>query len=166
VTLPRPIFGISVNAMRRRSRGALERLLAIAPMLELARGRNADRKYVLRLTDGALVSSMVQLAEHIAQQQGISARTAQRWYSHFRDAGYTRLAHTRADRGKARYFVKHAAIAEFVRQKYLAEKIPARGIYLALRRELQDQAPCETTVRHFLKSLAMPARKRRARGQN
>jgi hypothetical protein len=32
-----------------------------------------------------------------------------------------------------------------------------------LRRELRDQAPCESTVRIFLKSLSTPVRRRRVR---
>lgn len=166
MTQPHPIFGIPATANRRRSRGAPERLLAIAAMLEFARCRRADRDYVLCLADGTTVASLGQLAERIAQQRGIGVRTAWRWYSNFQDAGYARLAHTRADRGKFRYFAKHPAVAEFVQQKYLTEKTPVRAIYRALCRELQDQAPCESTVRDFVKSLSKSGRRRRARSRN
>jgi transposase InsO family protein len=144
-------------------RQADERLAIISPLLEF-RDRASGSTPVIKTSDGREVRSLNELAEWLAKQHGITARTIWRWHSVYKESGYAALAdQPRRDKGLSRFFSTHMEAAAFVRAKYLVEKLDNYAlIYDALKyewpslRKNGDGPPSYSTLAAYLDKLPKP----------
>ncbi len=121
---------------------AVDRLMAIAPMLE--HNRLYARRYKMR-------PPLTQIASQVAAEQGVCSSTIWRWYRKFKKGGYAALAHTRRDRGRSRYMDQHPEVERMVRGRVAAGR-SAFFVWRTLGTSLgPDEMPSYTTVRMHLK---------------
>ena len=141
---------------------ALKRLEAIAPLVEFS-SRSRRSRPTFRTSGGVAVRSMNSLADYLADQHHVSARTLWNWYAQYRKLGYAGLVdRVRSDKGKSRFLEAHPHVRAFVENKYLGERLSIRLVYQALLRDLRSlepectRPPSYSAVRSYLQQLPKP----------
>jgi len=124
-----------LNFSAKQNAQALQRLEAIAPLVEFA-SRSQRPRPTFRTIAGVAVRSMNSLAGYLADQHRVGARTLWNWYAQYRKLGYAGLVdRVRSDKGKSRFLKAHPAVRAFVENKYLGERLSIRLVYQALLRD-------------------------------
>ena len=151
-----------LNFSARQNAQALQRLEAIAPLVEFAR-RSQRSRPTFRTIDGVAVRSMNSLADFLADQHHVSARTLWNWYGKYCKLGYVGLVdRVRSDKGKSRFLKAHPAVRAYLENKYLGERLSIRLVYQALLRDLRNlvpectRPPSYSAVRSYLQQLPKP----------
>ena len=136
-----------LNFSAEQNAQAMKRLEAIAPLLEFS-SRSKRSRPTFRTVGGIAVRSMNSLADYLADQHQVSARTLWNWYAQYRKLGYAGLIdRVRSDKGKSRFFEAHPGVRAFVENKYLRERLSVRLVYQALMRDWKslEADPLKTT---------------------
>jgi hypothetical protein len=151
-----------LNFSARQNAQALQRLEAIAPLVEFA-SRSQRSRPTFRTVGGVAVRSMNSLAGYLADQHHLSPRTLWNWYAQYRKLGYAGLVdRVRSDKGKSRFLKAHPAVRAYVENKYLGERLSIRLVYQALLRDLRNlepgctRPPSYSAVRSYLQQLPKP----------
>jgi len=156
---------------------AAERNATIQPLIDFAADPRAFLH--LRLPDGRPLDSQARLTEWILEQRndGLTARTLQRWLARYRQGGFPALAdRIRRDKGQSRWFARNRKAALLAAYLWLGD-VDTRGDSVKLRgsrqsvsviwQQIRAQAetlgldpndlPSYETVRAFLPQAVSPA---------
>src|SRR5664280_2180458 len=151
-----------LNFSREQNAQALQRLEAIAPLVEFS-SRSRRSRPTFRTIGGVSVRSMSSLVGYLADQHHLSVRTLWNWYAQYRKLGYAGLVdRVRSDKGKSRFLKAHPAVRAYLENKYLGERLSIRLVYRALLRDLRSLEPACTrppsysAVRSYLQQLPKP----------
>ncbi len=120
---------------------AVEKLLAIAPMLE--HNRLYARGYKLR-------PPLQRIAEEISAQHGVCIASVWRWYCKYKRGGYAALSHPRSDAGRSRYLRKRPEVEQMIRAR-IAPGRSTFSIWNYLRLVLGREAPSYKVVLLYVK---------------
>ncbi len=161
-SLPAVTESERLNLSPEQNAQAMKRLEAIAPLLEFA-NRGKRSRPTFGTVGGTTVRSMNSLANYLADQHQVCARTLWNWYAQYKKLGYAGLIdRVRSDKGKSRFFQTHPGVRAFVENKYLRERLSIRLVYQALlhdRRSLEpgySRPPSYSAVRSYLAGLPKP----------
>src|SRR5580704_13727576 len=141
---------------------AMKRQEEIAPLLEFS-SRSKRSRPTFRTVGGLAVRNMNSLADYLAAQHQVSARTLWNWYAQYKKLGYAGLIdRVRSDKGKSRFFNAHPSVRAFIENKYLRERLSVRLVYQALLRDWRglepghSRPPSYSAVRSYLQRLPKP----------
>jgi hypothetical protein len=153
----------SVNTSRKPRISVLERLRAIAPMVEFSRRTTAKGSCpVIHTPDGHTPRTLDEMARCIAGEQRVHVNTVWKWYCKYKKYDYFGMAQVRSDCGKSLFFAKHRAIARYLKAMHLQGKA-VTVIHRMLRCKFPGKVPHINTLRSYLKSLQRAARRRDTR---
>lgn len=161
-TAQAPLFAAAsrerVALDQKQTEAAQRKLEILQPLLDHIKrgGRTAG----IKLPDGPKITNLEDLADYVAAQHRVSARTLFRWLRKLKKSGLPGLAPAaRADAHTHRFFREHPTAGELLQRKRFGERLSVALSFEALRREcerLQVESPSYQTCRRYLRSLPGP----------